>query len=415
LTDSDWLVTNNIVARVQPEGLSLVLNMMEKGMAEAKRGIEQAGPEAQPALMYFNFMNSFIAGARNELSAVSVGLQSPEEGGLDVSIRGAVKDGGMWSRMLDAPAADRAAVLSGLPAMPYFMAFGMVMQPGMTEKMIDLSVAMIEASSRAQPNRGLTDDQRRRLRSIYSDAMKTPIESSAAVFGLPARGESMVSRVVGITRVANVKGYLVEQRKYTDELSKLMAEIKMQGMPAITTSDTKIAGRDAIEMIMDMSKSIQLPPNVDAEPAMAMFEKMFGPGGKMTMLYAPLDEKTIVAGYGRESIEKYLKSPPPSNEQLATDPQLSKTADRLPPGAQCLGFLNGRGFVNVVNGFISGMPQTQGFQLPEFPSVPPLGAAVKTNATGLEVGIVVPSDTIAAMGNYVTKVRAMGQQKPPVP
>jgi hypothetical protein len=144
-----------------------------------------------------------------------------------------------------------------------------------------------------------------------------------------------------------------------------------------------------------------------------LMPRMFGPDGILTIRILIADDHTLLAAYGTEEHAKEalaaFKNPKSS---LASDPEVATTLKLLPPQAQWVGLLNLKGYVDLIGGVISAVaPAGTPMNLPEFPSMPPIGFAAEAGRAGLDTQMVLPAETIVGISKVVR--HAMGPPSQP--
>ena len=140
------------------------------------------------------------------------------------------------------------------------------------------------------------------------------------------------------------------------------------------------------------------------------FEKMYGPDG-MTMYLAAADETTILMGYTEPSlIEAALQASKSDAQQLSLDAGIQSTRQRLPSGAQAIGFWSPSGTVAFAQRMMTMFGGEESKQLPELSESPPLGWSIRTSENLIKIDTVIPAETIASIAEFVTRMR---QFEPP--
>ena len=140
-----------------------------------------------------------------------------------------------------------------------------------------------------------------------------------------------------------------------------------------------------------------------------MMEKMFGPGGKMTIYMAVADEHTVVWGYTSEDlVRRGMKALSAPKQGLAGDEGVAGTAALLPPNAPFVGYWSPKGTVDFVKRMIPAVTPGADVasKVPDFPQTPPIGCAATASGAELRAHLVIPAEVVEALGGYIKEIRA---------
>lgn len=143
----------------------------------------------------------------------------------------------------------------------------------------------------------------------------------------------------------------------------------------------------------------------------AMFEQLFGNGGKMTAYFAALNKETALFTYDADAVEALAEDVKAGKPGLAADLNLKATASLLPTTSHAVGYLNLSGLIEMMKKFMGAAMAAQGAggflpPIPPFPETAPLGAAARLNPGSIEMRFVVPMQTAEAVRDYVQQVMA---------
>jgi predicted enzyme related to lactoylglutathione lyase len=250
----------------------------------------------------------------------------------------------------------------------------------------------------------LTEEQIDQLGEVAAKAMQG-VHSMAFAMGVGAPGSSIYSRTVGVFHVDDAKAYMKQYEEAMAQISKLMEEIKLPGGYEVEL--TQIGNTSALHITMDMSK-FQMAGAAGMPNMKQFYEKMFGPGGKLSIYLAPADEGAVVMGYtSPENLLRAIKAYQAGEAGLANDAQVKKTASLLPPSAQWVGYVSPAGAVQFATQMVATLSPEADTELPKFPPSPPLGFAVELTRSHMDAQLVVPMEAIDAVMEFVVAVRQL--------
>ncbi len=152
-----------------------------------------------------------------------------------------------------------------------------------------------------------------------------------------------------------------------------------------------------------------IPQDDPAAAAMIknMWEKMFGPDGKMNVYFTAADKTTIVFGYTTpDAMLKMVESMKKGAAGHTAQKDVQRTAKLLSKGAHVVGFISVDGGIAFINRTMK-MFSPEGTPLmtiPAFPSAPPVGFSMQATPEGLEGEMVVPGELLDAIGKYVAEL-----------
>ncbi len=172
------------------------------------------------------------------------------------------------------------------------------------------------------------------------------------------------------------------------------AQLRFQSEPV------QIAGRDATQYYVDMADMVGAAGLPEVRQSM---ERLFGPGGRLRLELVAIDDRTVLVAaatveQAAEVVELVAKGAPPQWDQE----ELQPTAGLLGGDPAWRVFLSPRSYVARRNREVQAIVGPAfGPQPMPFPSSPPLAVAGGETADGVWVELIVPADTVTAMGHYV--------------
>ncbi len=266
---------------------------------------------------------------------------------------------------------------------------------------------MIRQSTKNSPT-PITDTQMSQLRDASLKMIKLS-RSYAMQVGVAKVDEGMLAKTFGIMQVSDSAAYMDAVKNYLAVYEKIAADAKSPALPQYATQTVSLGGKSALAMTVDMKQIMQ---NVEAQggaDASAMVDRvlrlLFGADGNLTAYVAPVDKQRVLVGYSKSAIEAYIASPPAADNQLIGDDLVQRTLALLPAGSQTVGVISPAGLIAVANAVLGTVPPAQGFQLPAINATPPLGIGSLFSATGYELRIVAPAETLSGIGSLISALR----------
>ncbi len=140
-----------------------------------------------------------------------------------------------------------------------------------------------------------------------------------------------------------------------------------------------------------------------------MMEIMFGSKGKLTAHVGPADSSTMVMGYSKEGFRRALDAARGKGDVLGKEQEVAAVAKLLPKNSQWAGLVSVGGLIDFMKvvGQAAAPPGAMP-QLPAFPDAPPIGFGAVMAAKGCETSLVVPVETLQAIGQYGQMVQGAG-------
>jgi hypothetical protein len=325
----------------------------------------------------------------------AAGLQLNDNGGIRLNARLQFATDGAWSKTAAEIEAGQGDLMAGLPGGDFFMAMGMEFSGAIIKQMMDISIKLMK--SMPQLYGELTDEQAKQLTEVWSGV--SGWKNMSMVFGTPKAGQPMLSNTVAMMRVKDSEQFMKDYVKSIQQHAKIVGDGKAPGMPAMKAEQIKIGELDAVKISMKM--------NLPETPGAPALEQMFGPGGTMTAYLAVADKETVAFTY--ESQQNLTQAIAARGEPgLAADEQLRQTSSLLTKQPHGVFYLSPHGMVQFAKYMMANMPLPPGaFDLPAFPESPPVGAAARIDATGVDFEAVAPKAMVAALAEYVELIKQL--------
>ncbi|HWA98217.1 MAG TPA: hypothetical protein VG713_06975 [Pirellulales bacterium] len=395
-----WQTENDIVAISTPAGIGYSLDAIQNGLAGAQAGVANLDAATRSVVeMYYDLFEAVSGQARSDLQLLAVGLRVTGDTDLISSMRAIFTPDSGWDKSAKQATGVDTDLFLGLPPGPFVLALGMGKVGDWVGRLTDLSAEMIRSSTE-QSGKPMTEAQVKQLRELYRPMVQQVRGMSMSV-ALPRPDAGVFSGTVGVVHVDSAKEYLAVVERYSADYQKLAEEINSPMLPPYSLKKTKIAGNDGLEVAVDLSAFAQKQPNPEV---FKHFDKLFGPGGKMTAYYSvALDDHTVLFGYDRATIEQLVAHPP--KPSLTDDQLVGESMQLLPSGSQFMSLFDLGNSMRLAAQVVQLMKDDPTFTLPEFPAAPPIGVAARLSADGFELRKAVPNKTLDAFGKFIDAAR----------
>jgi hypothetical protein len=235
--------------------------------------------------------------------------------------------------------------------------------------------------------------------------MMSGVKSMRMLMGVAEPGAGLYGNTSMVASVDNSKRFVEAYEKSLGVSRKLAEEINNPAVPVATSQHIKVGETDVLEVSMTLPKVEQVAPPGAPDPQKIM-QLFVGADGVLKYYVAVADEHTVVMAYVspdllKEALEFYKSKKP----GLSGDASLTKVAEKLPAGAQFIGYMSVGGVAKMAKQLMAAMPGAPAAMIPDFPDSPPLGYAVKLTPTGVEGHFIVTAETLRSIGDVVAKVR----------
>ena len=398
-----WVNEADASAIVTPTGIKIGTAKAAEALAEVREQLGAlGGDQAEMAKAMFNTYEKLIKSCPNEVSYAAAAVRMAADGDVHLGSRVLFTSDSSVAKYVASVPAPAGNPLAGLPADPWVMTMAGTLSPELGNSLIDWSMQMMEA----MPGGKKVDPEKiKRIGELAKEQMKG-IRALSMVVGVGTEKGSIYSGTAVVEKVDNAKKFLADYAKSVNELGKLAGDIESPFLGRMAAKEITVDGIPAVEIEM------QIPSTAGADglPGFEkMFENLFGPGGKMMMYVAAVDDQTIVGAYvSKDLLKKAIASVRNPTASLSADAGIAKTAALLPQGSQWVGYINPKGVVDFgVRIARMVMPDAAGFELPPFAETQPVGFAIKATKGGLETDLVLPLSVIEAIYAYVMRFQEL--------
>ena len=414
--DPAFLAGQDAAVVLLRDGVKKITKLAIDGIAEAKKTIEQVQEMQGSGNMMgvaegLDLYAKLFAFVGKETDYVIVGAKLQNDGSLRVVKRVRFLEGGEAAKLLQKPFPAIQSPFAGLPAQPFVAALDAKISGDTFDAIMDWSMDFVKS----HPNLyGIKPEDVDKLTASTKEMMGT-VRGVTFLMGVGQRDDPLYQNMLMTMTVEDSAKYIEQYRKMMDEYVKAATEQPASMFGGMTMEDVTLdGGQSALKLTMDMSRFVEALDPDGKEAVEAMFDKLFGNGGKMSAYIIAADKETVVLGYvSPESAVKTVEAIKAGKTGLGGDDIVKQTTSLLNQKAQCVGVWSVDGTIAFVTRIFGMIPDLQGMtpQIPAFPAAPPIGFSMTASAEGIDGEMVVPAALIDAVGAYVKQL----QQQPPPP
>ena len=374
--------------------LAKLKGVIDQGMAQMKQQMEMVAMMAGPSGEQMTQTMAMLESVANTLTAegdLAIMGASITGAGISLDAGAQFKEGTETYKALQHKG-DSTAVLSRVPSMPYFFAFGADTSGEFVRRLV------VEAQ-KMQGQAG----------SMFpAEDMMSKIDGMAFVMGTsPA--------VMAGGLFAN--SIVFQQTKDAAELVKTMKDgmekmngTTVNGMKFATTykpAEATIAGTPVDAWSMRMSVDPNDPNAMAAQQMSQAMMMIWGPGMGPSG-YIAASKHGIIQTLSKNTmlVEKAIQVADEGNG-LGADGGLKATAANLPENRSAEMYLGVGEMLKTASGFMAMMGGGAGFTVPE--NLPPVGMAVTTVGGGAGTRIFIPLEVISAVADIQSQMEGGGE------
>jgi hypothetical protein len=396
--NKSWLDEQDAYVLGTQAGISLASDQILAAMENAGKQFENLGDEKQAAAikMAFGMYGDLFRGVKANVTQVAIGVRAGK-GGLHIASRSLIKSGTDAAKLIGSIKPADTDVFAGLPAGKYAVLGGGVSNPELMTALQKWSgnvMTLIPGENKIEPQ------DVEEVIKLSRDSL-SGLKSAAIALEVGEAGKPIYSNAVGILKVDDSARFLASYSKSMAAMNALAEKIKNPLVQSNTTKSVEVAGKPGLQITMKMEGLAG-----GQDPATGqLLKRLFGDGDTVDMYLAAVDKQTIAVGYVTEdAIGKVIEA---GGKGTAITGDLSKTKALLPKGAQVVGFLDVK---NVIDMVFANVPALEAFPpaglVKEFPESPALGFGLKFAKDAIETDLVVPDETLEAVGQTIAKAQA---------
>lgn len=395
---SKWLESQDAYALATSGGIALatdkILEVMELAQ-EQFEGLDEK--QAEMIKMAFGIYRDMFKAAKSELAFAAAGVRG-EDKGVHLTGRLAFKPGSKAAKYAASVKPLGQDLLAGLPDGKFIAAGGMEVSGDMIEELYSWSGRMIKA---VPGGKDLKDEDLDKLMKLSAESMEGFKSASFAMYAIE-KDEPIYSSVVGLMRVEDSAKFTANYEKSIAAMNELAKNTKHPFLQEGTVAKTQIDGKPALELTMAMPETASPDDPIAGE----ILKKLFGDARSIKAYVVAIDDKTVAIGYVKpDAVKRAMKAA--GGKGLGGNANIAKAAELLPEGCQLQSYLSPKGLIDMV---IAVMPGVEFSPVPallgDFPDTPPIGFGAKLSASGLETDLVVPEETLEAIGGVIARQRA---------
>lgn len=411
----DWVEQQDMVGVLLPRGVEKVLASMEQSLAEVPQGFseleefEEGAHQQDMFLQTTRMYAQWLEAAHGKVTLVAGGVRFQQEA---VRLSGQVRLQSDDSQAHDGALAqqDGTELLELLPSGPYLMAITATVPNAWAKPIAELSAQSFRVGIPGADQ--LPAEQQEELSREVEKQMEG-VKGFAFVMGVPAAGGGMYNRSYGVMKVVDADEYLQRAFASTKLVGQLFEDAASTMVPEYEVSQEEIEGRGTVKAVMDFS---QVWPADDAfgQQTQAMIQSMFGPGGKLITYVVAVDETTAAVAYDTaDGVKRVIESATSGGNEWAEDRQLQTTLELLPERRYVTLLVSLQGMRDYMSQMVANvLGGAQGPGFPPFPVSPPIGVAVGGDRQSVEAQVVMPAETLEAMGMFIQNMQQRFSQPP---
>ncbi len=403
-----WLAENDANIVGTAAGIKYAAKYAGEELKKSKDGAASA-VEMAALRPFLDLYGKALTAMPGEISLALAGIRCDKQGSTRVIGRARLVNAGEVSKAVTGIPPLTEKLFAAAPGGSFVFAAGGVGVPKLADGYMSLATGFMKSM---KPVYGMSAEDLERMSKESFEAFRQ-VQSMNFVMKTGKRGDPIYSNMFGTMRVDNSQKVLDLQEKYAGVASKLMQNAKQGILKSITAKRLEIAGKPALQQEMNFDLSSMAGPEANR----VLMDEMMGIGGTMLVYYVAADEHTVLMGIGvsperMAAALDVLKQP---RKSLAEDADVSLTAAMLPADSQWVAYMSPRGYMQLtqrlMTAALKNIPAGAGFSLPQFPKCPPIGFAVKAEATELHAEIAVPSELVKAAGEFVQDMQKMMMQR----
>ncbi len=390
------------VAVVVPQpAVKRLCGLAQGGIARVREQIKHLQPDNAGADGLRMYEHLFAALGRH-LQGAAVGVQFDDEKAVHVA-----------SRLLFAPGVLPTAesvlgpgkvkdVLGRMPSEQFLVAMAVSCGPKLGEAMAKLSILAMQS----MPKIYAASEQKQQELAAAAAASMKQMKSMAMVMAVPEVGSPMLDKTFFLLKTSNAEAYL---RLYAESIEQSAAIIERSNLPMVpkmTVEKMELDGKPALRVTLKYEwRGIDDPQQ--REQMEQFFSTAFGPGGKLSITLAAIDEQTVAGCYaGETALRRAVGQLGNGQNTIARQTELAELVDRLPDDAVFAALVDVGGFFNFVRYVATTVRPMPPGRFPRFDIVAPFSASASLGENTLDGQLLVPHQTISRVAEAVARARS---------
>lgn len=402
----DDMSDNDVTVVVLQPGVQFALDSAIESLEQVIGRLEAIGDDVPEQLEAGRGMLSLyldcLRTIRSNTLLVAAGLSIDAQHNATLVKRFMLKPDGKLSKIFATESTADETSLAKLADQPFVLAAVFSLPREWANSLADFSLRMLEVNSRLYGFDELNDADRQEMREAYVATMED-VGSIAVTLRPGQPGDPLYGDFRAVMDVRDASAYLT---KYEKALAVWNEQWQSAGgMLSMSYEVERLAKADLEGLKLSMGMHADPLDNAGAG-INEMFEKMFGPGGKMVSYLLKVDGHTCLWVRAPESelpsiIQQYRKDP----NRLPRDAQLAQTRRMLAPDAAANLYISPTGVMQFARRAAKELANTD-LPIPGFPPAPPLGLSMAWDAEYLEFRVAVPGELFRAVGEFVKEMRS---------
>ena len=393
-----WIAERDASFVASKKGIRAAMKFIRQQFAQVKAMVgNQPGADAEMLKMVFDGYD-FVFKSLEEQGELSViGAKLDAQNNVYFDYRFGFDPNGTISAFFAKAGPAKSNDLAKLPAIPFTIAADLQVDPALSAAMIEPLMSFVRLGLKQQ-QKDLTEEQIKQYQAAMLKSFET-MRSAAFILGQAKSGESILDNVLFTLQTENAAKYL----KISREQMEIMQKINAESGQEITFKDTKIAGKDALEItqkgILEQLKK-QNPGN--AREMNEIYNMLFGNRDSLQQWLVIADETTLVGALNQALLLDTLGDLAKKKAEFSKDTENAAVLGLLPAERHVTVLLDFGAYMNLIMKFqnLANGGNGPGNAIPEFPAAPAVGYSVKMSKEGLETSTVIPFKLISTAAAY---------------
>lgn len=398
-----WMAENDAVVVATGAGVKRVSKSVQEEAKRMRKLFAQIGDgEAPASIGILDFYARLFQWGEKELRIAGIAAKVDAQGNVRVTKRMGFSTESPWASAL-AECRPLPQAWHGLPGGAFAVAGGGPWSEALTRGMAACQADFMKQTYRT--TYGLDEKSAEEAAKLAAEAVRG-ITGISVMVG-PGQPGQPLGDIVALYRLDNAERFLNAYAKCVQTIGDFSKGGDGSGRKAsLLGKSAEVGGRPAFEVESTFSEATNDPLLPGAAQAVA---KMFGSDGKLRVVFAAVDERTVAMSFGSSApILRAMEATKQPKDGFAADPAVGEIKAMLAPDSQWMGCISPSGVVAFVKNMIDTVVPSEAYRpsIPDFPKCSPLGVAVKGSPGELQAEIVVTAAVLDAIGKYVLAVQS---------